>query len=426
MRKQLGLLLMFLPAFVLAVPLDKVVAVVNDDVITASELALQVGQMRQQLLARKMELPAEAVLQKQVLQHLIDENLQLQLAKTNDLTIDNTELDETLTKIAASNHLSLQALREEITKQGMNFDVYRDNIRKEVLINRVQQNAVGKEIVISMQQVNDYLKSSEHIEKGPQTFHVQHIVIPLQEEPTTDQVNKAREKALTLIRKIKQGDDFNQLALAESSGEYALEGGDLGERHLAELPEVFAAEVVKMNAGDVVGPLRTGNGFQVLKLVSVGSNQSRHEVSKTRVRHILLKQDVNMTETEASKQIDNLYQQLKSGKDFALMATQYSLDRASAIKGGDLGWVTSEEVVPAFAEVMNALPINTISKPVKTPFGWHLIQVQARKSEDDSEAFQRQQVRQFLHHRKFTEAVQNWQQHMRTNAYVNIMEKELA
>ena len=136
MRKQLGLLLMFLPAFVLAVPLDKVVAVVNDDVITASELALQVGQMRQQLLARKMELPAEAVLQKQVLQHLIDENLQLQLAKTNDLTIDNTELDETLTKIAASNHLSLQALREEITKQGMNFDVYRDNIRKEVLINR--------------------------------------------------------------------------------------------------------------------------------------------------------------------------------------------------------------------------------------------------------------------------------------------------
>ena len=181
-----------------------------------------------------------------------------------------------------------------------------------------------------------------------------------------------------------------------------------------------------MNAGDVVGPLRTGNGFQVLKLVSVGSNQTRHEVSKTRVRHILLKQDVNMTEAEASKQIDNLYQQLKSGKDFALMAKKYSLDRASAIKGGDLGWVTSEEVVPAFAEVMNALPINTISKPVKTPFGWHLIQVQERKTEDDSKAFQRQQVRQFLHQRKFTEAVQNWQQHMRTNAYVNIMDKELA
>ena len=417
---------MVLPMLVFAVPLDKVVAVVNDDVITASELSAQVEQYRQQLIARKVEVPADAVLQKQALQRLIDENLQLQLAKANDLTIDNMELDETITKIATSNHMTLQTLREELARQGMGFDVYRNNLRKEMLISRVQQNAVGKEIMVSMQQVNDYLKSPEHIEKGPQTYHVQHIVIPLQEEPTSEQVRKAHDKAQAVISKIRQGADFSQLAVMESSGDYALEGGDLGERHLAELPEIFAVEVIKMKVGDVVGPLRTGNGFQVIKLVSVGSNQVRHEVTKTHVRHILLKQDVNMTEAEASIQIDNLYEQLKSGKDFAVMAKQYSRDPVTAIHGGDLGWVTPEDLVPAFATVMNSLPIDVISKPVKTQFGWHLIQVQARKTEDDSDAFQRQQVLQYLHQRKFAEAVQNWQQHMRTSAYVNIMEKELA
>jgi peptidyl-prolyl cis-trans isomerase SurA len=251
-------------------------------------------------------------------------------------------------------------------------------------------------------------------------------VVPLPEEPTSAQVSKARAKAQLLIQKIERGEDFGQLAVAKSSGEYALEGGDLGERHLAELPEVFASEVVKMKVGDVAGPVRAGNGFQIIKLVSIGNNQMRHEVTKTHVRHILLKQDVNMTETEANRQINNLYEQLKSGKDFSAMARQYSLDRASAAKGGDLGWVTPEELAPAFSEAMNALPVNAISKPVKSSFGWHLIQVLERKTMDDSDAYQRQQVRQFLHQRKFNEAVQNWQQHMRSSAYINIVDKDLA
>lgn len=426
MRKQLGLFLMLCSAWVVAAPLDKVVAIVNSDVITASELNAQVEAAKQQLLARKVELPEENVLRKQVLNHLIDEQVQLQLAKNNDLNIDNIELEETISKIAAANHLTVEKMHEEIEHQGMSFDAYRENLRKEMLINRIQQNAVGKEIVVSMKQVKDYLTSSEHIATTPQTFHVQNIVIPLSEEPTSQELHKARAKADVLMQKIKQGEDFAKLAVIESSGEYALEGGDLGERHLAELPELFASEVVKMKVGDVAGPLRTGNGFQIIKLVATGNNQMHHEVTKTHVRHILLKQDVNMTEAEASRQINNLYEQLKSGKDFAVMARQYSLDRASAVKGGDLGWVSSEELVPAFAETMNALAINTISKPIKTSFGWHLIQVLERKTVDDSEAFQRQQVRQFLHQRKFNEAVQNWQQHMRSSAYVNIVDKDLA
>jgi peptidyl-prolyl cis-trans isomerase SurA len=426
MRKQLGILLMVSSAWGFAVPLDKVVAVVNQDVITESELLQSIETTKQQLLARKMQVPDEKVLRKQVLSHLIDEQVQLQLAKNNDLTIDNIELDETIAKIAASNHLSVEEMRAELLRQGMDFDAYRESLRKEMLIHRIQQNAVGKEIVVSMKQVKDYLKSADHVQNSPQTFHVQNIVVPLSEEPTSAEINKARHKAELLIQKLQHGADFSQLAIAESSGDYALEGGDLGERHLAELPEVFANEVIKMKVGEVSAPIRTANGFQLIKLVALSQHEVHHEVTKFHVRHILLKQDVNMTEIDASRQINNLYEQLKSGKDFAKMAQQYSLDPISAAKGGDLGWVTAEELLPAFAEAMNALPINTISKPVKTAYGWHLIQVLERKVEDDSDAYQRQQVRQFLYQRKFQEAVQNWQQHMRGGAYVNIMDKDLA
>ena len=410
-----------------AKPLDRAIVVVNDNVITSSELESQVELLRQQILAKKMQLPADKVLRKQVLQHLIDVDLQLQLAKKNDLTIDNTDLNEAISKIAESNHLSLTQLREEIIKQGLSFEDYRENIRKEMLIGRIQQKAVGQEVVVTAEQIEDHLKTYEQDKKQQQqTYHLQNIVIPLPEEPTSGQIKKAKEKASMLLTKIKQGEDFNRLAIAESSGEYALEGGDLGERHLAELPEIFSAPLAKMKVGEVYGPLRAGNGFQLIKLVSIGGVAENHLIEKTHVRHILLKQDASMTSDEAFKQINNLYQQIKAGKDFALMAKQYSLDAASAIKGGDLGWVSAEELVPAFATAMKDLPLNTISKPIQSPFGWHLIEVLERKTIDDSDSFQRQQVRQFIHQRKFNEAVQNWQQHLRADAYVKILDKDLA
>ncbi len=427
MLKWIVLLIGLLPALLIAgEPLDKVVAVVNDGVITASELNTQVDILRRQLLAKKVQLPSEAVLRKQVLQHLIDVDLQLQLAKQNDITVDNTDLNEAINRIATSNHLSLTQLREEIVKQGLTWQDYRENVRKELLISRLQQKAVSQDVVVSPQQVEDYLKTAQYDDNTQQTYHLQNIVVAFPEEPTTEQLNSAQQKARDLLIKIKQGDDFSRLAIAQSSGEFALEGGDLGERHLAELPELFAKEVVHMKVGEVAGPLRAGNGYQLIKLIAIGGDEQHHEVTKTHVRHILLKQDASMTTAEAINQANNLYQQLKSGKDFALMAKQYSLDTASALKGGDLGWVNPGELVPEFEKAMDALPVHQVSKPVKSLFGWHLIEVLARKKIDDSDSYKRQQVRQFLQQRKFTEAVQNWQQHLRTKAYVNIMEKELA
>lgn len=406
--------------------LDKVVAIVNNSVITASELDAQVELTKKQIIAQKMQLPEQAVLRKQVLQHLIDVDLQLQMAKQHGIIVDSAELNAAIEKIASANHISLSQLREEIEKQGITWREYRDNVRKEMIITRLQQKAVGKDIVVTNDQVEQFLKSSKPIDNSSLTYHLQNIVIPLSEEPNSDEVKKAKEYIKKLLVKIKKGEDFSRLAIEVSSGEMALEGGDLGERHLAELPEIFAKEVVNMKVGQVVGPLRTGNGFQLIKLVAIGGDNQRHVVTETHVRHILIKPAASMLPDEAKNQIKNIYLQIKAGKDFALMAKQYSLDSASAVKGGDLGWVVPGELVPEFEKTMNALPIHKVSKPVKTQFGWHLIEVLERKQKDDSAAYKKQQIRQFLQQRKFSELIQNWQQHIRAEAYVNIVDKELA
>jgi peptidyl-prolyl cis-trans isomerase SurA len=406
--------------------LDKVVAVVNNGVITASELNAQVELSKKQILAQKMQLPTDSVLRKQVLQHLIDVDLQLQMAKQNSISVDSTELNQAIERIATANHLSLTQLREEITKQGISWQEYRRNIRKEMIISRLQQKAVSKDVNVTNEQVEHYLKTDNHVDNSAYTYHLQHIVVPLKEEPTTVQVKKAHATAEQLLTKIKKGEDFSGLAIAESSDEVALEGGDLGVRHLAELPEIFAKEVVRMKPGQVVGPIRAGNGFQIIKLIAIGGENQKHIVTLTHVRHILIKPDASILPSESLTQANNIYRQIKSGKDFSLMAKQYSVDSASAVKGGDLGWVTPGELVPEFEKTMNSLAINQISKPVKSQFGWHLIQVLERKQKDDSVAFKKQQVRQFLQQRKFSEAVQSWQQHIRTEAYINILDKDLA
>lgn len=418
--------LWLLPVLVCAEPLDSVAAIVNDGIITSSEVNTQVAELSKQLAAKGVQVPPNNVLRKQVVQHLVDVALQLQIAKQNNITLDSTELNETINRIAESNKLTLSELRKALSQQGFDWKAYRDNIRKEMLIARIQQKAVNKDITVSNEQIDEYLQSGLHKDNSQFTYHLQNIVIPLPEDPTSAQLAQAKAKADALLAKIARGADFSQLAIEESSGEFALEGGDLGERHLAEIPEIFAKIVVNMKQGQVSGPVRAGNGFQLIKLVNIGGDNVRHEVTKTHVRHILVKPDASTTAEQAKIQADNLYQQLKAGKNFAELAKHYSLDGSSAVKGGDLGWVTGGELVPAFEKAMDKLAINQISKPVKSPFGWHIIQVLERKVVDDTVGFEREQVRKFLQQRKFAELVENWLQHLRTEAYVKVMNEDVA
>lgn len=429
MIKQIApiiLLLLCLFNATAAQPLDKVAAVVNDEVITDSELATEIEIWRRQLTAKKMPVPEDKILRKQVLQHLIDMILQLQLAKQNNINIDNKELDETINNIATTNKLSITQLRQEITRQGLSWIVFKDNIRKNLIINKLQQKAVSKDIRVSREQIEDYQKIAAQEDKNRLTYHLQNIVIPLTEDPTSDELMKAQQKARDLITKLKYGVDFHLLAIEESNNDFSIEVHDLGKKHLSELPEIFAQQVITMKVGDITGPVRTGNGYQVLKLLAIGDEELQHKVTKSHVRLILLKPDASLTTEAASKQAENLYHQLKSGKDFAQIATHYSMDPISAAKGGDLGWISPGDFSQEVEEVMQSLPLHKVSKPINTNFGWHLIEVLERKEVDDSVSYKQQQIRQFLQQKKFVEAIQNWQQYLRSTAYIDIINKELA
>lgn len=417
--------LLLLPSSIMAEPLDGVAAVVNDHVITQSELNKQVSTMRQQLAAQGENMPSEQALRKQVLQHLIDVDLQLQLAKKNNIAIEDAEIDKAIQEIAERNKLSFDQLKDILSRQGLSWNAYRENIRKEMTVIRVQQQAVGAEISISQRQIEEYLKTSAKDNKAQYAYHLRDMLIPVSDSPTPEELKKAEDKANSVIVALKNNYDFEQIAILASNDEFTLQEQDLGTRHLSELPELFAKHAANMQKGDVAGPIRAGNGFHLIKLIDIEGDAVKHQVKKTHVRHILIK-SAGMIPVEAEKQAFNIYQQLKSGKDFASLAKHYSLDARSALKGGDLGWMSSGELAPEFEKAMDSLPLHHISKPVKTQFGWHIIEVLGRKEVDDTAAFQRQQAMQHLRQQKFLDAVNTWLQTTRTTAYIKIMDKTLA
>lgn len=406
--------------------LDSVLAEVNDAIITESELTKALQDTMQQLKMQNLPVPAYADLRKQVFQHLLDVTLQLQFAKNNNITLDDQELHEIIKGIALQNHLSVEQMQAELKKAGLDWQDYQQKLKKEILLTRLQQTAVGREIRISERQVDSYMKDALKAQVVKRKYHLLNIVVPLSDTPTPNEIAQAKQKAIKLVHELEKGADFSRLAILESSDEYALDGGDLGERYLAELPEVFVPYLKKMTVNQVQGPIRTGNGWQLIKLVGINDSDLQHQITKTHVKHILIKPGPQMTDAQAQQQIQNIYRQIQAGRSFDALAKQYSVDAVTAVKGGDMGWVDSNELVPQFAEVMDKLALNSISAPVKTPFGWHILQVLERKVEDDSRAYQRQQVRAMLKQKRFTEEVKTWQQHLRAQAFIHILDKHLA
>jgi len=412
-------------SFGYAESLDMVVAEINEAIITKSELEQNVDETKVQLEARHVNAPVLDVLRKQVFQHLVDVNLQLQFAKNNNIVLENDELEEIIKNIALQNKLPIEQMKTEVEKTGLSWQRYKDNLKKEIIITRLQQQAVGRDIHISERQVDSYMKDALQEQAGQKKYHLFNILVPVSDAPSPKEIAAAKQKAERVLQQAQHGDNFAQLAVTESSDEYALEGGDLGERYLAQLPDLFANIVVEMQVNEIKGPIRTPNGWQLIKLVKVNDEELHHEITKTHVKHILIKSGPQMTEQEAEHSIQNIYRQIQAGKTFEKLAKQYSVDAATAVKGGDMGWVVSNELVPQFADVMEKLPLGAVSAPVKTPFGWHIMQVVERKTEDDSVAFQRQKVRGMLQQKRFSEAVKTWQQQLRAQAFINVLDKSL-
>jgi peptidyl-prolyl cis-trans isomerase SurA len=404
-------------------PIDRIVAVVNDGVITQSQLDQQFRLAREQLQQSHAPLPTDAMLRQQVLQHLIDEQLQLDLAKKMNIKVSDADVDQAIAGIAQQNGLSVPDLQSKVVQQGMTYDQYRQQIRKQITISQLQQHEVAPRVTVNPQEVTDAMTAiaKQPVQKAAQ-YHLQDMVVPLPENPTALQISAAQKRAQDLVAKLRAGADFRQTVISGGTDKPPLQGGDLGWHKLTEMPDLFAAAVKNMQPGDIGGPIRAPNGFHIIKLVEMqGGNPLAQTIEQTHVRHILIK--VTPLESDAAVQdrLKRLRVQVLNGVDFAKLATVNSQDPGSASKGGDLGWVTPGMLDPTFEAQMKLLKPGEVSQPFKTQFGWHIVQVLDRKAVQDKTVYLRQQAQQFIYQRKMQEALHNWVRGLRSQAYIKVL-----
>lgn len=406
--------------------LDSIIAVVNDGVITESQLNLQTKLAKKQLTAAHMKVPAQAVLKKQILDRLIDAELQLQVAKKHGIEVTNQQLNQAVARVAAENHLSVADFRKAVVKQGLTYPEYRKQMRDELKISQLQQRVLGKKVNITSQEVNDFLKTMDKDKQKMPEFHLKGILIALPVGPTPEQIKQARERAEAIITKLHKGADFSTTAVAESAGKFALKGGDMGWRQAAELPPQLTEKLEQTKTGKIVGPIQSPNGFYILKVLDKRVVPMQHFVTETHVRNILLKPNELTPGKVFQGKLEKIRQDILNGAQFATIAKKYSQDSKSASKGGDMGWIATAQVPASFAMEMNKLKEGYISQPFYTQYGWQIIQVLDRRKVDDTKRFLKNQVTQLIYRRKLQQAVQNWLQELRGDSYVKVFNSATA
>ncbi len=399
--------------------IDQVVAVVDDDVIMASELDMRIRTV--ELQNSDMQIPDEATLRSQVLERMVEESIQLQMAQRAGIRISESQLNEAMQRIAQQNGMTLPEFQQAMSGEGVSFSYAREQIRNEMRISRVQQYQVGERIQITDQDIDYFLSSEIGRIASAAEYHLRHILISVPAAASPDDYQAAEEKAGALVTSLRSGEDFASAAVAQSSGVTALKGGDMGWRKEGQLPGIFAELVKDMNVGDISDPISTASGFHIIKLEEKrgGSTQI---VEQTKASHILIRTNEVRDEAQAETLINQLYQRAQSGEDFAELAKEFSDDPGSGSIGGELGWVSPGEMVPEFDSVMATQKVGTISEPLKSRFGWHIIKVEDRRQADMGEEIQRNQVRQMLYGRRFEEELPIWLRKIRSEAYVDIKE----
>ena len=399
------------------VSLDRVIAVVNDEAITQYDLddarSVVVKQMKQQ----NVQQPPSDVLDKQVLEHLITERALLQYAKESGIKVDDTAVDRTIQRVAEDNKLTVDGLRQALAKDNIPYAKYREDLRNEIVVQRLREREVDQTITVSDAEVDNYLAMAKAQAGGDAEYLVAHILVVIPEQASAEQIEAKRRRAEEALKNIHTGADFAQVAATYSDASDALSGGNLGWRSGARLPSVFTEQLRGMKPGDVSPVLRSAAGFHIVKLVDRRNHGEVALVDQTHVRHILIRVNETTSEADAKAKIERIKDRLDGGAKFDEMARLNSED-ASFARGGDLGWISAGEAVPAFEEAMNKLPLNQVSGPVRTTFGWHLIEVLERRKQDVSLDRERQQAQQALRQRKSDEAFQDWVRQTRDRAYV--------
>lgn len=396
--------------------IDRIIAVVNDGVVLSSEMERSMKLAEAQLRERNIGTPPPGVLETQVLERLIITRLQTQRAQDAGIRIDDRELNEVLTAVAAQNKLSLPQFIEVVKKDGIDYASIREQIRDEVLTQRVRQKEVGSRVMVTDQDVDLALANAstdDNIE-----YRLSHILVSVPDGATAEAREAARAKAATLLKRARDGEDFAQLAIANSDGQQALSGGDLDWRKASNLPTAFAIAAPKLKVGEVADVIESGSGFNIVKLTDLRDSGEKAMVSETKSQHILLMNNQLRDEAATQAQIREIRDRLDKGEDFAALAKKYSDDPGSKNSGGDLSWQPPGVFAPEFQAALDALEPGQTSQPFRTQFGWHIARVLDRRTRDATIEARRGRARQAIQARKEAEEYEAWIRRLREEAYV--------
>lgn len=400
--------------------LNQIVAIVDDGVILESELVDKLVLTKGKLKQMGTQIPPDSVLVPQLLERMILDKIQTQMAEKGGIHVDEETLRNAVQQIAERNRLSMEAFRKGLAAEGVNYADFLEQIRAEILVGRLRAAQVNSQVKVSEAEIDSYLQSrSSAGESGDSEYLLGHILVSTPRAASPAEVQKAREKAEKVLADIRNGKDFKQAALGASDDEQALKGGDLGWRKKGQIPSLFVEFIDKMKEGDVEGPIRSPSGFHLIKMLGVKGGGS-YSVMKTKVRHILIKTTDVLDDDEARQKLLALRRRIENGEDFAGVARGHSDDKGSAINGGELGWVQPGALVPPFEAAMDKLTPNQLSEPVQTQFGWHLIQVLERQESHDSGEYERNKAREEIFKRKVEEETELWLRRIRDEAYVEI------
>lgn len=403
--------------------IDKVAAVVNNGVVLESDVEGMMSTVKSQAKQAGQQLPDDKTLRHQILEREIMDSIILQMGQRAGINISDQELDQAIGNIAAQNHMSFNQLRSRLAYDGVNFADYRKQIRREMSISAVRNNEVRSRVTILPQEVDSLAKQIATQNVPGTEMNISMILLPLPENPTQQQVDDEEDLAKKLTAELKQGADFGKMAVTYSADPQALKGGNMGWSKIEELPSLFTQLLSSAGKGDIVGPIRSGVGFHILKINDLRGESKNVSVNEVHAEHILLKTSPIMSDAQARSKLNQLATEIRSGKiSFADAAKQNSEDPGSANQGGDLGWASPTIYDPGFASALTQLHKGEISQPVRSAFGWHLIRLLGTRQVDRTEDAEKDRAYRILFNRKFTEEAQTWMQEQRATAYVKILD----
>ena len=401
--------------------LDGIAAIVNDDVVLLSELNERFDSFKAQLTPQQLrQIPSEDAIIGQILERLIVESIQLQEAELRGIVLDDEEVNETARNYAAEQSLTLDQLREALTAEGVTYDAFLAEIRRQMTLARIQQIMVNRRLYVSQRDIEDFRKSPYFQELASEEYRIGHILLAIDSSAGADAATRAKDTADFLIRELDKGTELSGLAVNYSASNTALEGGDLGWRKASQIPSLFSDQILEMEVGEVAEPIQNSLGIHIVQLLDKrGASTTTGESSL--VRHILVSSSAIRSEDEVEALINEIKQRIDQGEEFAKLAEEFSDDPSSALAGGDLGWNNGENFVPEFQAAMADAEVGVVTEPFQTEYGWHILEVQERRIEDLSEDALNELALRAIYERRFDELLQGWIKEVRDEAFVQIM-----